>query len=103
MRSAATIPSRTPPERLPRSTAAFLALIVLAAGAGSTRADPASKDKPVLSTGPVLAGRSVFWGESTYEKMIVLVRSPRAGPVIVYRRTSTPNKQDWAADDIAAS
>ena len=81
----------------------LLPLLALAAGAGGLDAQPAAVDRPILSAGPVLVGDRVVWGETTFDAMFLLLRSPGTGPVVIYRQRSSRRKQSWGVDDIAAS
>jgi hypothetical protein len=69
---------------------AFLCVgLALVASADRARARNAEAEQPLLTSGPVLGGDRVFWGEATTDEMSLVFRSPGAGPRVVYPKRST--------------
>lgn len=84
----------------------MLVLVSVALGGGAaapTGGQEMNDDMAVVVSGPALGGDRVFWGESTWDTMFVLLRSPMAAPRVVYRKGSTPSRENWFADGIVAS
>jgi hypothetical protein len=77
--------------------------LALVASAGRARGRDVAAEQPFLTSGPVLGGNRVFWAEATTREMTLLFRSPGAGPRVVYRKRSTPARQDVSAEEISAS
>ena len=77
--------------------------LALVMSADRARGRDVKAEEPFITSGPVLGGDRVFWGEATFETMSLLFRAPGAGPRVVYRNRSTPARQDMSAREIAAS